>query len=247
MTRASDGWRSRWPSPPAPIRPAPRCSWRSRCEPRSTLRVVEVDHDQAIEPDPRIEVGEEGVDRVRLRQVDAGGPRVRRVEAEPEAVAGDATSGGRLGDGGQLGDVGAESEAAPRRVLEHDRRSVEPAVDLGEHEGQPVRQALRPELDAGTAVRADVDVDEPRQRSRAPPAGRRRGRPTDRPNESSSGPARLTRYEAWMAIGPDVELAEPRAERAASAGGFARRRQAVGLSPKTWSAVAPISWRDRRP
>ncbi len=65
--------------------------------------------------------------------------------------------------------------------------------------------------------------------------------PTDRPNASSSGPARLTRYEAWTAIGRMSNSTSLARNASASAGGFARRRQAVGLSVKICSAVAPIS------
>ena len=39
------------------------------------LRVVEVDHHQPLEPDPRVEVGEEGVGRRRVGEVDSRRPR----------------------------------------------------------------------------------------------------------------------------------------------------------------------------
>ena len=64
---------------------------------------------------------------------------------------------------------------------------------------------------------------------------------TERAKKSSSGPARLTRYEAWIATGW-MSSATSRSRKAGpSLGGAARRRQAVGLSAKIWSAVAPIS------
>ena len=120
-----------------------------------------MDHDQPVESDPGVEVGQEGIDGVGLGQVDAGRPGVGGVEAEPESRTGDPARGGGVGDGGQARNVGAEPVAASRRVLEHDRRGVEPVVDLGEDQGQPVRQPPRPGPDAGATMGADVDVDEP--------------------------------------------------------------------------------------
>ena len=99
------------------------------------LRVVEVDHGQPVEPDPGVEVGEECVDRVRLAQVDPGGPRVCRVETEPQSLAGDAAGGGGIGDGGQAGDIHAESEPAAGRVLENDGRGIQPFIDFGQDKG----------------------------------------------------------------------------------------------------------------
>ena len=66
-------------------------------------------------------------------------------------------------------------------------------------------------------------------------------KPTDRPKKCSSGPARLTRYEAWIAVGPMSSSIRRSRKAGPSAGGAARRRHAVGLSAKTWSASAPIS------
>ena len=98
-----------------------------------------------------------------------------------------------------------------------------------------------PASHAGAAVRADVDVDEPAQRTRARLAGRWPAPPTERPKKSSSGPARLTRYEAWTATGRMSSSASRARKAGCSVGGSARRRQAVGLSTKIWSAPAPIS------
>ena len=169
--------------------------------PELGLRVVEVDHDQSLEPDALVEVGQEGVDRGGIRDVDAGRPGVRDVEAEAEPLGRDATRGRRLEDAGELRDVRPEREPAARRVLEDDTRGSWAVVDLTEDAREAVRQAFGPGRDAGSAMRPDVDVDEPPEVS-----GRRRSSLarscTDRASESSSSPARLTRYEAWMAIGP---------------------------------------------
>src|SRR5687767_307807 len=61
----------------------------------------------------------------------------------------------------------------------------------------------------------------------------------------SADPARLMRYEAWIEIVSIPSRAAYSTKAAASAGGSGRRRQAVGLSLKIWSARAPIC-RDRR-
>ena len=48
----------------------------SRAE--SDARIVEVDHDRAVEPDPVIELGQEGIERLWLADVDARRPRHER-------------------------------------------------------------------------------------------------------------------------------------------------------------------------
>ena len=112
-------------------------------EPRPALRlrVVEMEHDEAIEPDPGIEVGQEGVDGVGLREVDPGRPRVRGVEAEADPAGRQATSGGGLRDPRQLVDIHPEPEPAPRRVLEDDHRRVGAVVHLGQDEREAIGQA----------------------------------------------------------------------------------------------------------
>src|SRR5690606_24737937 len=62
----------------------------------------------------------------------------------------------------------------------------------------------------------------------------------DRVAKGSAVPARLTRYEAWMEMGAIPSRAVYSMKAGASAGGSGRRRQAVGLSLKIWSARAPI-------
>ena len=61
-------------------------------EPRAELglRIVEVDHRQAIEPDPLVEVGHEAIDAVGRVDRVAGAPQVGRVEAERDSSGGDA-------------------------------------------------------------------------------------------------------------------------------------------------------------
>ena len=117
------------------------------------LRVVEVDHDQPVEPDPSVEVGQEGVHCRRIADIDPGRPRVRDVEAEADPVGGQVAPGRCLGDGGQLRHVHAEPEAAPGRVLEHDPgggfAAVARAIDLGEDQ----RKAVGEPLDAGRRPR----------------------------------------------------------------------------------------------
>ncbi len=140
---------------------------------------------------------------------------VSRQNDDP--VTGDAASGGGLGDVGQTGHVHPETEAAPRRILEDDRWRIGSAIDLGEHERKPVRQPLRPGLDAGAAVRADVDVDEP-------PGEPRRGSQIRREDldraaeEVLLGTGEVDEVGGMDRDRPDVELGQAGTER----GGFGR-------------------------
>ena len=178
-----------------------------------------------------------------LGQVDPGAPRVRGVEAEADPSRRDAARGERLGDAGQL--VDGRCRGRTRRRPSSRARSIGPsasAVDLGEDQREPVGQPLRcPPRTPRPAMRPDVDVDEP-----AAEPGRRpqvAGQdPDGAAEEVLLGPARLTRYEAWIATGAMSSSVEALAEGAAArSGGSARRRQAVGLSAKIWIALAPIS------
>ena len=169
---------------------------------RLRLRVVEMEHDQPLEPDPRVELEQEGIDGGGVRDVDPGRPRVGRVEADAEPPSRDAARSRRVEDVGELRDVRPEGEPAAGRVLEDDHRGVGAVIDLGEGQRQAIGQTLR----AGRDARRPDATRRARSRtgrgSRAPPAARSRAPPIDRPNRSSSGPARFTRYEAWIATGP---------------------------------------------
>ena len=63
----------------------------------------------------------------------------------------------------------------------------------------------------------------------------------ERATKSSSAPARLTRYAAWIATGPMSSVVSRSRNAAWSGGGSARRFHAVGLSPQIWIAVAPMA------
>ena len=63
--------------------------------------------------------------------------------------------------------------------------------------------------------------------------------------KGSAVPARLMRYDAWIAIVRSPSRSPKPTNSGASRDGSGRRRQAVGLSLKIWSARAPI-WRERR-
>src|SRR6476646_6486622 len=63
----------------------------------------------------------------------------------------------------------------------------------------------------------------------------------ERSRRTSSAPARLIRYEAWTTSGAMSRPSRTSRNAAISGEGSARRCQAVGLSQKTWRAVAPIS------
>ena len=107
---------------------------------------------------------EEAIDGGRIRHVDAGRPRVGRVQAETESPGRDAACHGRFEDIAELDHVRAQPEAAARRVLEDDPGgdlAHVGIVDLGKGQRQAFRQPARPSRDTGPAMRPDVDVDEP--------------------------------------------------------------------------------------
>ena len=107
--------------PRAPIWPAPRCSCRSVREPSSDRESLRWTMTSRSSPIRVVEVGEEGVDGVRVGDVDPGAPGVGGVEAERKRPRATPARGDRLGDGGQLLDARAQAEAAAGRVLEDDR------------------------------------------------------------------------------------------------------------------------------
>ena len=206
------------------------------------LRVVEVEHHQPLEPDPPVEVGQEGVDGGRLADVDPGGPGVGRVEAEPEPL-------GRRRPGPAAAsrmpassvDIGAQPEPAPRRVLEDDHRRVRTVVDLGERQARARRRAAR--VPAATpAPRCEPTwtlTNRPEEPGRRPQVA---GEDLHRaPEEVLLGPGEVDQVRGVDGDRPDVELGQASPEAAARPAARRRRRQAVGLSAKIWSASAPIS------
>ncbi len=180
--------------------------------PALRLRVVEVEHHQPVEPDPIVEIGEERIDRRGLRDVDPGGPRVRRVDAEPDPPRRQASSRGGLGDRRQLGDIDAQPEPAAGRVLEHDHRRVGPVIDLGQRERQAIGQAFRAGRDPGPAVRSDMDVDEPtgEARRRTQVAGEDSHGATE---EVLLGPGQVDQVRGVDGDRPDVVLRQAGTER----------------------------------
>ena len=133
------------------------------------LRVVEVDHDQPVEADPGVEVGQEGVDRRRVADIDPGRPGVRRRR-------GRSRSGRRplrLADASAM----AASSATSCRARSRSRREFSSTIigrgiaalasvpstsasDQREAVGEPLRC---PPCTPAAAMRADVDVDEARR------------------------------------------------------------------------------------
>jgi hypothetical protein len=112
--------------------------------PGSQLRlgIVEVDHDQPIEPDPGVEVGQEGIAGVGVREVDPRSPGVRGIQAEAEPLVRDPLRGSRLGDVRQLVDIDAEAEPSAGRVLQHDHRAPAPS-SIGQGSRSPSASGRR--------------------------------------------------------------------------------------------------------
>ena len=97
----------------------------------------------------------------------------------------------------------------------------------------PGRRAVAP-------VRPDVQVEEPRP-VRWATRSSLASTSTERRARSGSGPARFTRYGAWIASGA-MPCSASRSRNAGELDRQTRRRcHEVGLSVKTWSADAPIS------
>ena len=183
-----------------------------RPRPQPGSAVVQVDHDEPLDPDECVEPIDESVDLVRLRDPVAGAPRVRGVDAEPDLRVGDAARGDDAGDVGQLLDRGSHRVAAAGGVLKDDHRRVGALVGRGQDAGEPVGDVRGPGHGSRAPMRAGVDVDE----TGPEPGGARKimGEDTDRSLEEIGLPScqvdevgRVDRE--W----PDVEVPEPVAER----------------------------------
>ena len=92
-------------------------------------RVVEVDQDEAIQPDPPVELAEEPIDGPGLVEPDPRAPGMGRVQAEAEAPLRDAEGGRGRGDPGELGHAGADRPTATGRVLEDDHCAARVVTD----------------------------------------------------------------------------------------------------------------------
>ena len=194
----------------------------------------------------------------------ARGPQMRSVEADPDASHRCTRPVERVEDGGQLLDRAAHAVAAARGVLEHEgrrgrersRRSRSPrriragASDVSRGLDRASASASKARTMPFANRIAPTSMPLPRceptcMLTRLAPylaaiTSSAASTATDRSQKSSSGPARLMRYGAWVAIGA-TSLAASRARKSGSSrGGAARRRQAVGLSEKTWIVVAPM-------
>ena len=205
-------------------------------------RVVQVDHHQPVEPDERIEAIDQRVDLVRLGDPVARAPGVRGVDAEADAP--------RLGT----------LQAAMASAMSASSSTVEPIespppaefsrTSIGCLGGRRRARGPRPRPSAiagrsggraGSSMRTGVDVDEPgRESGRACHVV---GEHVDRALvEVGDRAGQVHEIGGVDRHGPDVELGQALAEGRLVLGWRARRCQAVGLSPKIWSAVAPISW-----
>ena len=152
----------------------------------------------------------------------------------------------------ELVERGPEAATAAGGVLEHERGGrVSASRRRAQAPGQREHRARCPTTSRATPTSTPVPRCDPiwTLTNRAPNAGapassrREHRRPSDR-RSSRPDPGRLTRYDAWIAIGRMSSVGRRGRETSRAArDGSRRRRQAVGLSAKIWSALAPIAMR----
>ena len=164
-------------------------------------RIVEVDHDQPVEPDPIIEIGEERIKRLWLADVDPRAPgmsgtrqNATRSGATPRTAMASTISR-------ELIEVRPDSEPAARRVFQHDHRRVGLEIDLGKGELDGVPHALDPGRDRRLPDATRCARSRTGRGTRAPSGAHCASISMERRKKTSSGPARLTRYDAWIATG----------------------------------------------
>ena len=211
--------------PASPIRPAPRCSWRSSREPRSDLRVVQVDQARAARARSGGRTSSTKASIAAASERSWPAPQAWAVSRQ-NATRPRCDAGGVKGvrDGAELGDVDPEPEAAAGRVLERDRRRRTAVRDRPAPAPRPRlrrRAARRARRSASSARRIAVATRSMPRPTPSPPcdpmwtftsaAPKRRAVrssvasiATDRSWYAGSLPARLTRYEAWIASGRDL-------------------------------------------
>ena len=134
--------------------------------PELGLRIVQVDHRQAFEADPVVELGDEPVDALGRIDRIARAPQVGGVEADRDAPGAHATGGDRLEQASELRHVDAQAAPATGRVLEDDQRRAGLLGDLPERDRDAIGDARDPGLGAAAFVRAGMDVDEARAERR---------------------------------------------------------------------------------
>ena len=147
----------------------------------------------------------------------------------------------RIQDGRQLLDPRAQLVAATGRVLEHQPDRWRRLLQGGPH---AVGDPPEPDICPDAAVGADVRVDERRTvgRSALQLVGQAGARLA---GERLGGACEVDQVGRMDRDRPDPLAAQYAMNSSASGGGSGRRRHAVGLSLKIWSARAPICL-DRR-
>ena len=153
--------------PPTPICPAPRCSCRSIREPSSDFGVVEVDHRPAGRARCALERrSRKRVDRRRVGDSIPAAPRVRGVEAEADRV-GSATPRAAMASAMSASSRRSSRARSRCRPSSRGRSARARRARRRRPRRGPARQAVgEPPVPAATpaaAMRADVDVDEPRR------------------------------------------------------------------------------------
>src|SRR4029453_18678698 len=121
-----------------------------------------MDHDESLEADPVVESDEECIDRRRVADVDPGPPGMCDVDADPDVPSVDPALRETIADEGELVERRPEPAPATRRVLEDEHRVWGATGRSRQRLLDAVDEPADPDLDAGTAVRPDVYVDEAR-------------------------------------------------------------------------------------
>jgi len=175
------------------------------------LRIVEMDHGQPVEADPRRDLGDQGVDPFGRSDVVAGAPQVGRVEADSDPVGRHAAGRDGLEDPLQLVEGDPDAAATTGRVLEDEEGTVRSGGRV-ERPGDSIGDPRDAEVEAGALVAPDVDVHEAGAVSRRHRELVREE--LDRPGvEVVVRPAEVDEVRGVDGDRPDPELAEAGAER----------------------------------
>ena len=226
--------------PASPIRPAPTCSWRSVREPSSDFESFRWTITSRRMP----------ISRSNPPRSSSVTPGFERSYPAPQAWATSRQKPTRSSPMPRAAIASARAAScstvvpSPNPPPEEFSRTIigvsAVCLHLGERPRHAVGEAIDARLDAGPTMRPDVHVDVACPEARPVRSSWARIS-TERSQNVGSGPARFTRYAAWIATGSIPYAASRLRNSGSSFGGAVRRRHAVGLSEKIWIASAPIS------
>ncbi len=137
-------------------------------QPRSEcgLRIVQMNQAKPSEADPRVELLDDMLYLLRIGNRPAGSPEVRRVEAETDAIRGNAARREGVGDPRQLVDRRPDGPAGSGRVLQDEDGCVCSGVDRGQDTCCALGESADAVLDRRVPVRPGVHVHKGRSERR---------------------------------------------------------------------------------